>query len=82
MLLAAGVVLGGLAVLIEALRRRRSQPALAPGTPMPPELRDRVRVLLSEGRQVEAVKEVRKATGMGLVEAKKAVDAVHGDQVA
>ncbi|GLZ14974.1 hypothetical protein Acsp04_52090 [Actinomadura sp. NBRC 104425] len=80
-LLAAGMVLGSLGVLIEALRRRRSQPASAPGMPVPPEALDRARLLLSKGRLIEAVKKVRKATSLGLVEAKQVVDALRGHQV-
>lgn len=78
-LLAAGLALGGIGVLVEAFRRRSRPPALEPGAPVPPELEHRVRLLLGEDRTVEAVKEVRKATGLGLVAAKQLVDGLGGD---
>ncbi|MGO1398709.1 MAG: hypothetical protein ACTHVY_09155 [Brevibacterium yomogidense] len=39
-----------------------------------PGLTDDVRRLVTEGRTIEAIKEYRRATGAGLIEAKRAVD--------
>lgn len=62
-----------------------SKPSLAlrqPADPMPKkmgsELEAAVRALIAKGRKLEAIKQVRDGTGLGLKEAKDAVEAMGG----
>ncbi|MCO5994042.1 ribosomal protein L7/L12 [Actinoallomurus rhizosphaericola] len=57
-------------------RRGRQMSGQVPPIALAGELQDRVRALLADDRLVQAVKEVRQATGLGLVQAKQLVDAV------
>ncbi|MFT5872401.1 MAG: lipoate-protein ligase B [Clostridium sp.] len=43
------------------------------GVPVPP-LDDELRILIKEGKKIPAIKQLRKATGLGLKEAKEYVD--------
>lgn len=71
----AALVIGGAVVAVRAAGRGRAAAEPLPGTPE--ELRDRIRALCAEGRQIEAVKLTRQALpGVGLHQAKQMVDAV------
>jgi large subunit ribosomal protein L7/L12 len=54
----------------------RPMTASMPPMAVPAELQVRVRVLLGENKPIQAIKEVRQATGLGLIEAKQIVDAL------
>ena len=71
------VVLGvAIAILIAiVLFRRPSRRAARPLVPPPAgELGDRLRTLLAQGRKIQAIKELREHTPMGLAEAKDYVE--------
>ena len=69
------LVVGGAVVGVRAAGRGRAAAEPIPGTRE--ELRDRIRALCAEGRQIEAVKLTRQALpGVGLHQAKQLVDTV------
>ncbi|MCO5971490.1 ribosomal protein L7/L12 [Actinoallomurus soli] len=82
------LVVTAVAVVVAAVgvaagsRRGRPMPRQVPPIALAGELQDRVRALLAENRDVQAVKEVRQATGLGLVQAKQLVDAVQDGRLA
>lgn len=47
-----------------------------PGTPIPAELQSRIRTLAAQGQRIQAIKMLREATGLSLLDAKNAVDAI------
>jgi Ribosomal protein L7/L12 C-terminal domain len=61
-----------------ATRSRSERPAgpPAPVVPLPAELQFRVRQLVAEDKKIHAIKEVREALGLSLLDAKNAVDAL------
>lgn len=85
-----GVVLPLLIVMISSRRSRSSRdswrtavPATPPvsvqhalQTPLPPQTRDRTLELIRLGQKIQAIKELRAATGYGLRDAKDVVDAL------
>ncbi|WP_345359726.1 hypothetical protein [Actinoallomurus liliacearum] len=71
----AVVILAGVGIGLLARSRTGPQaPVPLVPTAVPAELQDRVQALLAEDRPVQAVKEVRQATGLRLVDAKRLVD--------
>lgn len=76
--LVAGLVLLVAIISVGLARGGRGQAAPGAHPPMAPftDLQVRVRALLGENKPVLAVKEVRQATGLGLVDAKRIVDAL------
>jgi ribosomal protein L7/L12 len=42
------------------------------------EMLDQVMAYLAQGRKIEAIEQLRKETGLGLAEAKRAVDEIEG----
>lgn len=64
------------AVVLLAVRGVRRPPPPVTVRTITPELQERARALLGQNKPIHAIKEVREATGMGLVEAKAAVDAM------
>ncbi|MFB9837044.1 hypothetical protein [Actinoallomurus acaciae] len=78
-LLAVLVVLVAVLAILTGLARglsRQTAPREFPPMALPAEMQARVRALLGENKPVLAVKEVRQATGLGLVDAKRIVDAL------
>src|SRR5690625_5207157 len=78
-MIAAVVAVFIVVVLIRAVRKPRRGPQAAPPhlvKPVPAEVQVRVGEELSGGRKIQAIKEVRKATGYGLKEAKDIVEAM------
>jgi hypothetical protein len=49
-----------------------------PPPPEPPGPSDQVMAYLAEGRKIEAIEQLRRETGLGLAEAKRAVDEIEG----
>ncbi|WP_329258955.1 hypothetical protein OG417_21725 [Actinoallomurus sp. NBC_01490] len=76
--LVAGLVLLVAIISVGLARGGRGQaaPGAHPPMALPADLQVRVRALLGENKPVLAVKEVRQATGLGLVDAKRIVDAL------
>ena len=68
--------------VVALLRARKDSPALRrPPPPMPEELKQQVRSLIAQHRQIEAIKLVREQTNLGLKEAKDIVDSLSGRPV-
>lgn len=57
-----------------------SFPPSAPDAPISSDLESQVQALMQSGNKIEAIKVYRQATGVGLKEAKDAVEAVEGGQ--
>lgn len=49
-----------------------------PALPEPAGPSDQVMAYLAQGRKIEAIEQLRKETGLGLAEAKRAVDEIEG----
>ncbi|MUL43332.1 ribosomal protein L7/L12 [Streptomonospora sp. PA3] len=56
--------------------RPRRLPPSGPPKPVPPDTADRARELLARNKRLQAIKEIRQATGYGLQEAKDISDAI------
>ncbi len=50
-------------------------------TPVPAELQSRIRALAAADQRIQAIKLLRQATGLGLLDAKNAVDAIAAGRV-
>ena len=72
---ALGVVIALLIALVLFRRPRRTTPARPP-VPPPADLADRLRALVAAGKKIQAIKELRQQTGMGLVDAKNQVESL------
>jgi di/tricarboxylate transporter len=70
------VVLVLLVVVRVARRPGRDGPPRPVTTPVSAQLQARVRELTGAGQRIQAVKELREATGLSLLDAKNAVDAI------
>ncbi|MGI5227594.1 ribosomal protein L7/L12 [Actinoallomurus sp. CA-142502] len=72
------LVVGVIALLMGLARggSRQATPGVYPPMALPADLQLRVRALLGENKPILAVKEVRQATGLGLADAKRLVDAL------
>jgi large subunit ribosomal protein L7/L12 len=70
------VVLVLLVVVRVARRPGRDRPPRPVTTPVSAQLQARVRELTGAGQRIQAVKELREATGLSLLDAKNAVDAI------
>ncbi|HEV7654455.1 MAG TPA: hypothetical protein VGP36_06930 [Mycobacteriales bacterium] len=70
------VVLVLLVVVRVARRPGRDSPPRPVTTPVSAQLQARVRELTGAGQRIQAVKELREATGLSLLDAKNAVDAI------
>lgn len=75
------ILLAALGVLLLLMSRRagRGRPAPPPGmvtVTLPAALQDRIRDLCARDQRIRAVKELREATGLTLLEAKRATDAI------
>jgi ribosomal protein L7/L12 len=77
------VMIGGLVLVLVLMVFRQSfggwrppsiDSAVAPQLSLPGAVRERVDLLLAQGKKIEAIKEVRAATGAGLKQAKDYVD--------
>lgn len=70
------VLYTALAVLVIAdiVRRRRAARSRGPASEPSPEVVERLRALLAGGKKIQAIRELRKDTGMGLAEAKDYVE--------
>jgi hypothetical protein len=69
-------------VIVALFRSRKDSPALRRPLPtLPEELNQRVRSLIAEKKQIEAIKLVRQQTNLGLKEAKDIVDNLAGRRV-
>lgn len=77
-LLAVLVVLVGVVVAVGLLARGRTPapPRPLPEVPLPVELQSRLRTLSAQGQKIQAIKELREATGLSLLDAKNTVDAI------
>jgi hypothetical protein len=79
-MLLAGAGLLGLGILIRwsATAANRHPPPSLPVQPIrvPGAAMDTIRSYLQQGRKINAIKELRQATGLGLREAKEAVEAI------
>ncbi|HEY7593788.1 MAG TPA: hypothetical protein VH969_11585 [Actinophytocola sp.] len=68
------------AVVADLIRRGRTARSRPPATQPAPEVVERLRGLLAAGRRIQAIKELRAATGMGLAAAKDYVDRLHAGE--
>jgi ribosomal protein L7/L12 len=77
LLILIAVRLDDLAQMVRTLRRGRA-PAAVPGPPraIDPQTQARLTALAGQGNKIQAIKDLRAATGVGLKEAKDAVDAL------
>jgi len=57
-------------------RLRRDDRVTMPGSIPGPETADSIEALVAAGRKIEAIKQLREESGMGLREAKEAIDAI------
>ena len=62
----------------EKTPKDRPAPGRALSTPVPAELQSRIRTLAAADQRIQAIKLLREATGLGLLDAKNAVDAIAG----
>ena len=73
------VVVLGVALVI-VMRRSSDVPARVdlpispPSSDVPPDLVEQAQSMLAQGKKIQAIKQVREATGMGLAEAKRYVE--------
>jgi ribosomal L7/L12-like protein len=56
--------------------RDKPSPGRALSTPVPAELQSQIRTLAAADQRIQAIKLLREATGLGLLDAKNAVDAI------
>lgn len=74
------VVLGVLLALagrVAAARRTAVRPPpLRPTIALPAELQSHLRTMAAQGKKIQAIKQLREATGLSLVDAKNAVDTI------
>lgn len=79
------VLLAILAVILVMVRMsgRADKPpsGRAFSTPVPAELQSRIRTLAAADQRIQAIKLLRQATGLGLLDAKNAVDAIAAGRV-
>lgn len=78
LLAAAAAVVLVVLVIVLLTRGRRSVPTMSapplPTASLPADVRSRIDGLVSEGRTIEVIKQLRAATGLGLADAKRAID--------
>ncbi|MEO3809338.1 hypothetical protein ABGB17_10095 [Sphaerisporangium sp. B11E5] len=74
------VVIIGLVVGVTGRSRRRDGTTVAVPAPVPQDLEQLVGGLVRERRQIQAIKELRQRTGLGLADAKAVVDGVAAGQ--
>jgi large subunit ribosomal protein L7/L12 len=70
------VIVAVVLVLLTIVRVRRRPAAPPPVIPAGADIQTRVRMLCAAGRKIQAIKEFREATGLGLADAKHAVDTI------
>lgn len=75
------VILAVIVVLVRVSGREKKpkdkpSPERALSTPVPAELQSRIRELAAADQRIQAIKLLRQATGLGLLDAKNAVDAI------
>ncbi len=75
------IVLAVLAVLLALIARTRSgsrppRPVVLPSVPLPAELQSHLRAMTGQGQRIQAVRTLREATGLSLLDAKNVVDAI------
>ncbi|MDT0302526.1 hypothetical protein [Streptomonospora wellingtoniae] len=76
---AVAVAVAGAAVAVAGAangRRRRARVPQAPPHPLPAPVVERARAVLAQGRRIQAIKELREATGYDLRTAKDVADAI------
>jgi ribosomal protein L7/L12 len=84
------VMIGGLVLLLLLMVFRQSfggwrppsiDSAAMPQLSLPGDVRERIDLLLAQGKKIEAIKEVRAATGVGLKQAKDYVDGLEAGAI-